>query len=338
MHAAQAASQRRGVVAGRRGFELKQASRHVREAIKALRVGRGALIADDSEQAAAAVHGLVFIFLSCFLFSGVSLCVIFLTRAFRDGSGGSPPLIALIARFVAQAALSAAAIAALRRERGLALPGTWLGSPRARFFMVSRGVWGVGGLTCWVLSLDAMSLADATAIVYLNIPLAAIFARLLLREEYTAVDAATGAAALAGAVLVAQPEALFGGAAAGGGAQPVSAAAVAVALLGAVCSAMAYVSARHVGPGEDVLVTVLLFALLGCAAAPVLAAAGGAFAAPPPDARALLLLSGVGVLGWAGQLLLNAGLTRAPSGPAAGGAGRHAAPRGAGSGAAGLGG
>ena len=255
--------------------------------------------------------GLLCVLGSTLFFSGMSLGVSLLSRA----PDTAPPLITVTARFVAQASLSAAAIALLRRGR-LAQPATWLGSRGRRYAIVARGGWGVCGLTCWFLSLTAMPLSDATAITYLNIPLSAIFARLLLKEAYGYADAAAAALAMLGALLVAQPEALFGTAAEGAGA-PLPLAAVLVALLGAVCSAMAYVSARAIGPGEDTLVVVLLFAALGLCIAPLAAAATGAFDAPPPTPRAAALLVAVGVSGWAGQLLLNAGLVRAPSGPAA---------------------
>jgi len=119
-----------------------------------------------------------------------------------------------------------------------------------------------------------------------------------------------------GVVLVAQPPALFGAAPGGAPAAPLAPGAVAVALGGAVCSAMAFVSARRIGPGEDTLVVVLLFALLGCAVTPAAAAAAGALGAPPSRREAALMLA-AGVAGWVGQLLLNAGMQAAPAGPAA---------------------
>ena len=257
-----------------------------------------------------ATRGLLLVFLSTFLFSAMNVAINAIAR-------GPPPvtpvLQAVVVRFVLQVALSAAAIAALRRGR-LRAGATWLGRRENRARIFWRGAWGIGGLVGWFATLSSLSLSDATAIVYVNVPLAAIFAALLLGEPYGAADAATAALAGAGVLLVAQPASLFGGA--GGGGAPVPAGAVAVALAGAVCSAMAFVSARRIGPGEDTLVVVLLFAALGCVVTPLLAAATGAWGvvATPRDAA---LMVAAGVTGWAGQLLLNGGMQTAPAGPAA---------------------
>jgi hypothetical protein len=93
----------------------------------------------------------------------------------------TPVLQAVVVRFVLQAALSAAAIAALRRGR-LRAGATWLGRRENRARIFWRGAWGIGGLVGWFATLSSLSLSDATAIVYVNVPLAAIFAALLLGE------------------------------------------------------------------------------------------------------------------------------------------------------------
>ena len=226
------------------------------------------------------------------------------------------PLLTVVIRFSLQASLSLVAILILRRDKIHRLD-TWLGRADKRLLIFWRGAWGIGGLTGWFLALSSMPIADATAIVFTNIPLAAIFAHLLLGEAYTRADALAGVLSIVGVILVCQPESLFGSSVVGGvAAAPLAAPAVGVALVGCVCSAMAFVAARRVGPDVDTLVIVLLFALLGCVVMPPVAALAGAYERPPSQRDWVLMLL-AGGSGWVGQLFLNAGMQLAPAGPAA---------------------
>jgi drug/metabolite transporter (DMT)-like permease len=119
---------------------------------------------------------------------------------------------------------------------------------------------------------------------------------------------------LVGVVLVAQPAAIFG-AAGEAAARPIAPLSVLLGMGTACASAMAYVSARMIGPGESPLVITFWFGAMGAVLAPLgtLALAGGFVAAPTP--AALWLQLGAGLVGWLGQLLLNAGLSMAPVGP-----------------------
>ena len=257
------------------------------------------------------MRGLLFVLISGVLFSAMNIAISMISR----GPNPAHPLLTVVIRFSMQFILSAIAICFMRRDK-IHLPNTWFGARDKRFKICMRGVWGVGGLTGWFMALSSMPIADATAIVFINIPLAAIFAHLVLGEAYTVADATAGLLALLGVVLVCQPSSLFGSAVGSVAAAPLAGNAVAVALAGCVCSAMAFVAARRVGPDVDTLVIVLLFAVLGCVVMPPAAALAGAFERPPSGRDWLLMLL-AGGSGWVGQLFLNAGMQQAPAGPAA---------------------
>ena len=264
--------------------------------------------------AAAAAQGLLLVAASSLLFSGMAFCVALIARL---PPPGTPVLQIVTTRFALQFLLTPPAIAAAAFARGdrarLRVATTWLGQPANRLKLITRGSWGIGGLSCYFYALSSLPIADALAITYVNVPLSGLFARALLREPYTRLDAASAALAMLGVLLVAQPAVLFPPSEGGG--QEVPAVAVAVALAGSCFSAMAYVSARAIGPGEDALVLVLYFATLGCVTVPLAGLATGAFAVAPSGTSAALQVA-AGLSGWAGQVLLNAGLQRAPSGPA----------------------
>ena len=257
------------------------------------------------------IRGLLFVLISGTLFSIMNIAISMIAR----GPNPAHPLLTVVIRFSMQFILSLVAIFFMRRDK-IHLPNTWLGARDKRFKICMRGLWGVGGLTAWFITLSSMPIADATAIVYINIPLAAIFAFFILGESYTVADALAGLLAVLGVILICQPTSIFGAVDKSVIVAPLSGSSIAVALAGSVCSAMAYVAARRVGPSVDTLVVVLLFALLGCIVMPPAAAIVGAYDRPPSNRDWLLMLL-AGGSGWVGQLFLNAGMQQAPAGPAA---------------------
>lgn len=256
------------------------------------------------------MRGLISVAISGLLFSVMNVSISTISR----GPQPTHPLVTVVVRFFMQAGLSLIVIALLRRGK-LRVADTWFGRPANRFKIFLRGAWGIGGLTGTFYTLSSLPIADAMSLILFNIPLAAVLARILLGEEYTYADAFTGFLSTIGVVLVCQPESLFGSAS-GVAVAPLPASAVAMALFSCVCSAMAFISARRIGPNEDPFVVVLLFAVLGCLVLPPVAALAGAFARESSQSDKLLMLL-AGFSGWAGQLFLNAGMQMAPSGPAA---------------------
>jgi drug/metabolite transporter (DMT)-like permease len=125
------------------------------------------------------------------------------------GSAGIPSFQSATVRFLVQGVCTAATILASRRGK-LTDPLTWLGKRENRRLLVTRGLWGAGGMTSYFWALSSIALSDATALVFVNVPLVAVLAAVLLKEPYTLLDAATSVLCMVGVVLVAQPAALFG--------------------------------------------------------------------------------------------------------------------------------
>lgn len=173
----------------------------------------------------------------------------------------------------------------------------WRGKRRG--LLLLRAGLGFAALSCFYYALVHLPLADATTIQYTNPVWTALIAAWYLDERMGRGEVALVLASLAGVVLIARPAALFGGA--GVRLPPF---AVAVALLGALCSAGAYVAVRKLGATEHPLVIVLYFTLFT-----VPAAIPGTLLDPvwPTPAEWLALL-GVGLAAQAGQVYLTRGL------------------------------
>jgi drug/metabolite transporter (DMT)-like permease len=203
--------------------------------------------AATAETALRASHvlGMGLVLLSTVCFSAMAL--------FQSMVGDAvPSLVSTCVRFGLQGALTAVSIAALRHSRAGELV-TWLGRPEKRWMLCRRGLWGVGGMSAYFYSLSQIPLSEATSLAFLNVPLTAVLAHWLCNEAYTVLDAATAAVAFAGVVVITQPAALFGGS----DAKTIPPLLVAIILAGAVCSAMAYITVKQLGPGEDPLVVTL---------------------------------------------------------------------------------
>jgi drug/metabolite transporter (DMT)-like permease len=165
--------------------------------------------------------------------------------------------------------------------------------------LLLRGLFGSVALSCFYYSLVHLPLAEATVVQYTNPVFTALLAAWLLGERFHWAEAACAAASLAGVVLVAQPAALFGR---GGAAIPTGAAAV--ALLGALCSAVAYVMVRRVGTSESPLVVVLYLPLVTVPLSLPFAVARWTW----PTPAEWLALVGVGITTQVAQLHMTRGL------------------------------
>jgi len=261
---------------------------------------------------ATAYRGLALVLVASICFSCSNLCVFLLSTLPEPRI---PSVQTSCVRFLFQFGLTALSICIFRYEK-LREAQTWLGKKGNAWKLFYRGAWGVCGLSGWFASLSVMSFSDATAIVFTNVALTGVFAHFLLGEKFLPSDILAAVGGLIGVLLIAQPTQLFGGTAGGAASRPIAAESVILGLATACCSSMAYISARRIGPGEDFLVTTLWFAGMGVLVTPflVLLVAGSFVASTVPAATYLQV--GAGFLGWIGQLFLNSGLARAPSGPA----------------------
>lgn len=172
---------------------------------------------------------------------------------------------------------------------------------RASVRLLSRGLLGFAGLTCYYGSLALLPLAEATTIHHVTPLLTAVLGVWLIREPVARTTGLAIVVGLAGILVVASPE--LGGAV---GSAPLG---VAVAAGGACCSALAYLTVRVLSRTEDPLVIVFFFPLVATPLAlpwllaePVL-----------PSAREALLLVGVGLATQLGQVCLTRALALLPA-------------------------
>ncbi len=226
---------------------------------------------------------------------------------------------------MAAAALAFSAMSALVKEAETRLPTaeivcaraaitlalSWLMLRRARLSpwgtrrgaLVLRGSLGFVALGCYYWTLGRLPLAEAATVHHTAPIWTALLAWLLLREQVSRAVAVALAMGMGGVVLVARP---------GAAGLDLDAVGLTVALVGAVCSAAAYVTVRRLAATEHPLVIVFYFPLVALPASIV-------WAAPQwvtPTAVEWLLLAGVGITTQAGQVCLTYGLAREPAGRA----------------------
>lgn len=151
-----------------------------------------------------------------------------------------------------------------------------------------------------------------TVVFFLGPTFTAVLAAVVLNEPFSCFDGVCAGLCMLGAALVSKPTFLFGGG--GGGGQETDdglsslqrALATACALVGAVMSAVAYVTVRKIGKGAHFLVHTVYF---GCIASFVSAPAMLAFQTfvmPTGWYNATMLLM-TGVTAFIGQCFLNKG-------------------------------
>jgi drug/metabolite transporter (DMT)-like permease len=136
------------------------------------------------------------------------------------------------------------------RRAGLAPLGT------QRRLLLTRGLVGCLGLMCFYFSLVHLPLGEATLIQYTNPIWATIVAAMLVGERIGIGEVVCLMSSLVGVALIARPAFLFGGVT-----SAVASTHVAVALLGAMFSGIAYAIVRKLGAREHRLVIVLYLPL-----------------------------------------------------------------------------
>jgi drug/metabolite transporter (DMT)-like permease len=194
------------------------------------------------------------------------------------------------------------------------VPNPIIGPKGVRKLLVIRGISGFLGLVGLYLSLQYLSVADATVLTFLTPLTTAVAGCVLLKEGYSFTQAVAGVCSLLGVVLIARPPFLF---------HPIQdgyylpeatpaqrLAAVGVSMVGVVGATGAYTSIRAIGKRAHPM-HVMTFFSLWCT---IMASLGMVvFNIPvvyPRSWRWSLLLLMVGVFGFAAQTLLTLGLRR----------------------------
>jgi drug/metabolite transporter (DMT)-like permease len=226
--------------------------------------------------------GLRYMAAAAFFFSVMSLLV-------KVAGQRLPTQEVVLARSFVGALLSWAVL----RARGVSPLG------HRRGLLLVRALLGYGALSCFFHALVHLPLADATVIQYTNPVFTALLAAVLLSERLRVREVALVLASLAGVVLMARPGFVFGGLE-----ERLDLAAAAIALLGAILSAGAYVTVRRLGASEDPLVIVFWFAALSTLGAIPFTA----MRAVPPTPFEWLALAGIGVVTQLGQVFMTKGL------------------------------
>jgi drug/metabolite transporter (DMT)-like permease len=225
--------------------------------------------------------------LSAFWFSVMALCV-------KLGGRRLPSHELVLVRAVLTLGMSWAAL----RSAGLSVRSP---DPRRQRALLWRGALGCAGLTCFYASLVRLPLAEATLLQYTNPIWAAVLAAVLLHERVGRRELLCLAASVVGVLLVVRPAALLG---LGGTAIPLDA--VAVALLGSVGSAAAYVTIRGIGIAEPAQRVTLYLPLVTVPVTIPLAVAGWVW----PTPREWAVLVAMSVATQLAQVQLTRGLQR----------------------------
>jgi len=176
---------------------------------------------------------------------------------------------------------------------------------RNRRLLLLRGGFGFVALSLFYFSLVRLPLADASVIQYTNPVITAVLAAIVLRERTGALEALVLAGCLAGVILITRPSFIFGGEA------RLEPWLVGLALVGAFCSACAYVTIRKL-TGEHPLVIVFYLPMVTVAGTVPLVSR--AWTWPTPTQWAVLL--GVGVATQIAQVYMTRGLQLEPAGRA----------------------
>ncbi|HEX9106659.1 MAG TPA: DMT family transporter [Longimicrobiales bacterium] len=184
-------------------------------------------------------RGLRYMALGAFFFSFMSLLV-------KLGGRRLPTQEMVLARSATMLLLSWIGL----RRAGL----SWIGA-RHRPLLVMRGAFGFAALSCFYFALVRLPLGDANVIQFTNPAFTALFATWVLGERLRLREVGAVVTSLAGVTLIARPSFLFGGVSA------LDPRVVGIAVLGAICSAAAYVTVRR-AEGVHALVIIFYFSLV----------------------------------------------------------------------------
>ncbi len=178
------------------------------------------------------------------------------------------------------------------------------GSRANLFKLFCRGLFGASAMTAYYVSLQALPLADAVTLFFLNPPLTAVLAWLIRGEPLSITGALGCLASFLGVVLLAHPPFLFGGHASWGHTRIVGTVA---GLMSALLGAAAFISIRYIGRSEPALVVAMWFHTATLMMSSVPLAAGWPDRAVLPSLGDAALLVAVALSSFSAQLYLTRG-------------------------------
>ncbi|MFM7287019.1 MAG: DMT family transporter, partial [Cyanobium sp.] len=178
-----------------------------------------------------------------------------------------------------------------------------------RGLLVLRGAIGSVALLCVYIALTELPLASATVLQYTYPTFTALLAWLVLGEPIGRRVLLAVLVGWTGVLLVARPGQLLGAAGSLAGATTLAGPAVLIAVAGAFCTALAYVSVRSLARSEHPLVIVFYFPLVAVPLSLPLVLLNPVW----PTPLELLWLLGVGVFTQLGQVFLTSSLVALPA-------------------------
>ena len=178
-----------------------------------------------------------------------------------------------------------------------------------RGLLILRGALGSVALLCVYVALAELPLASATVLQYLYPTFTALLAWLVLGERIGRRVLLAVVVGWTGVLLVARPGQLLGAPASLAGGASLAGPTVLIAVAGAFCTALAYVSVRSLARSEHPLVIVFYFPLVAVPLSLPLVLLNPVV----PTPLELLWLLGVGVFTQLGQVFLTASLVALPA-------------------------
>jgi drug/metabolite transporter (DMT)-like permease len=178
-----------------------------------------------------------------------------------------------------------------------------------RGLLIGRGAIGSVALLCVYIALAELPLASATVLQYLYPTFTALLAWLMLGERIGRRVLLAVLLGWSGVLLVARPAELLGPALGLARGASLAGPAVLIAVAGAFCTALAYVSVRSLARSEHPLVIVFYFPLVAVPLSLPLVLLNPVL----PTPLELLWLLGVGVFTQLGQVFLTSSLVALPA-------------------------
>lgn len=193
-----------------------------------------------------------------------------------------------------------------------------------RTLLVVRGIMGFFGVFGLYFSLQYLSLSDAVSITFLIPMVTTFFAWIVLSERYSVLEGACALCSLAGVLLIAKPDFLFGGEAevpendSAESSSELRLLATAVGLIGVCGASSVYVVLRKIGKLCHPLISVSYFALITCVVTFVITLVTPSLTFQAPhNFRQWFLFCLIGFSGFFMQFCLAAGLQREKAGKSA---------------------
>ena len=184
----------------------------------------------------------------------------------------------------------------------------YLGPRDARKWMCMRSVLGFMAICCNTYAVRRLPVSEVTVLIFLLPLFVMILAALFLREPITGVQIAASLVALAGVVLLAKPSEILHGHQ--DSARLVS---ISVALAGSVCASFSFLTVRKVGLSTHANTGVMYLSTFASIVSFILIALSDAPIFYPRSLYEWSITIGTGLAGFGAQILLTAGLQRAPA-------------------------